>query len=134
MWDSQHTDSGEQREVIIIQKEFGGVRSQGQEYVRTFRGKGFRKEMDKGFKEEKRETKGIISLIQSLSRVQLFVIPWTAACQVPLSKGFSRQEYWSGLTYPPADLPDPEVELTSPALAGKIFTPEPPGKPQTKGK
>ena len=35
-WDSQHTDSGEQREVIIIQKEFGGVRSQGQEYVRTF--------------------------------------------------------------------------------------------------
>lgn len=53
----------------IIQKEFGGVRSQGQEYVRTFRGKGFRKEMDKGFKEEKRETKGIISLVQSLSRV-----------------------------------------------------------------
>ena len=46
--------------------------------------------------------------------------------QAPLSIGFSRQEYWSGLPcYPPGDLPDPGVEptsLTSPALAGKFFT------------
>ena len=47
--------------------------------------------------------------------------------------GFSRQEYWSGLPFPsPGDLPDPEIEPVSPvtpALAGGIFTTEPPGKP-----
>ena len=37
---------------------------------------------------------------QTLSRVQLFVTPWTIACQAPLSMGFSRQEYWSGLPFP----------------------------------
>ena len=47
---------------------------------------------------------------QSLSRVQLFVTPWTVACQVPLSMGFPRQEYWSGLPRPtPGDLPDPGI-------------------------
>ena len=63
---------------------------------------------------------------QSLTLVQLFVTPWTAACQVPLSMGFSRQEYWSGLPcLPPGDLPSPEIEprsLTSPALAHGFFT------------
>ena len=51
---------------------------------------------------------------QVLSHVQLFVglqsakSPWTIVCQVPLSMGFSRQEYWSGLPFPPpGDLPDP---------------------------
>ena len=52
--------------------------------------------------------------------------PMTIACQVPLSMGFSRQEYWSGLPFPTAgDLPNPEVEpasLMSPALAGRFFT------------
>ena len=44
--------------------------------------------------------------------------PWTVAHQVPLSKGFSRQEYWSGSPFPPpGDLPDPGVELQSRALA-----------------
>ena len=43
---------------------------------------------------------------------------WTVACQAPLSVGFSRQEYWSGLPFPPlGDLPDPGIEPTSPALA-----------------
>ena len=43
--------------------------------------------------------------------------PWTIACQAPLSIGFSRQEYWSGLPFPsPGDLPDPGIELGSPAL------------------
>ena len=43
-----------------------------------------------------------------LSRVQLFVIPWTVACQAPLSMGFSWQEYWSGLPFPPpGSLPVP---------------------------
>ena len=55
--------------------------------------------------------------------------PWTVACQAPLSMEFSRQEYWSGLPFPPpGDLPDPGVEPTSPALAGGFFTAEPPGK------
>ena len=61
---------------------------------------------------------------------QLFVTPWTAACQAPLSLGFSRQEYWSGLLCsPPGDIPDPGIELMSPALAGRFFKTEPPGKP-----
>ena len=51
---------------------------------------------------------------------------WTVACQAPLSKRFSRQEYWSGLPFPsPGDLPDPESQLTSvesAALTGGFFT------------
>jgi len=54
---------------------------------------------------------------------------------VPLFKGFSRQEYWSGLTFPtPEDLPDPGIKptfLASPALAGRFFTTAPPGKSTT---
>ena len=47
-----------------------------------------------------------------------------------LSMGFPRQEYWSGLPFPsPGDLPDPEIKPGSPALAGRVFTTEPPGKP-----
>ena len=50
-----------------------------------------------------------------LSCVWLFVIPWTLALQAPLSMGFPRQEYWSGLPFPsPGDLPDPGIELASP--------------------
>ena len=63
---------------------------------------------------------------KSFSHVQLFVILWTISCQVPLSMGFSRQEYWSGsLCPPPGDLSDPGVEPSSlkcPALAGRFFT------------
>ena len=54
------------------------------------------------------------------------VTPWTVARQAPLSMGFSRQEYWSGLPFPPpGDLPDPGIKprsLMSPALAGGFFT------------
>ena len=65
-----------------------------------------------------------------LSRVQLFVTPWTVALQDPLSMEFSRQEYWSGLPFPsPGTLLGPGIEPTSPALAGGFFTTEPPGKP-----
>ena len=43
--------------------------------------------------------------------------PWTVACQAPLSMGFSRQEYWSGLPFPsPGDLPNPGIKPRSPAL------------------
>ena len=56
--------------------------------------------------------------------------PLTIAHQVPLPMGFPRQEYWSGLPFPsPGDIPDPEIEPKSPALACKFFTTEPPGKP-----
>ena len=65
-----------------------------------------------------------------LSHVQLFVAPWTAGCQASLSLEFPRQEYWSGLPFPPpGDLPNPGVEPASSALAGRFFTAEPPGKP-----
>ena len=50
-----------------------------------------------------------------LSHVQLFVTPWTVARQVPLSMGFSRQEYWCGLPFPsPGDLPNPGTEPAPP--------------------
>ena len=65
-------------------------------------------------------------ILSCFSCVQLFVTPWTIAHQAPLSMGFSRQEYWSGLPCPfPRDLPDPGTEpesLMSPALAGEFFT------------
>ena len=52
-----------------------------------------------------------------LSRVPLFLSPWTVAHQAPLPMGFPRQEYWSGLpSPPPGDLPDPEIEPESAAL------------------
>ena len=65
--------------------------------------------------------------MNSLSRVQLLATPWTVAHQAPLSMGFSRQAYWSGLPFPiPGDLPDPGMEpasLGSPALPSGFFTP-----------
>ena len=68
-----------------------------------------------------------------LSHVRLFATPWTIVHQAPLSMGFPRQEYWSGLPFStPGDLPDPGIKLTSPALAGGFFTTEPSGKPSGK--
>ena len=55
---------------------------------------------------------------------------WTVAHQAPLSMGFPRQEYWSELPFlSPGDLPNPGIEPSSPALAGRFFTTELPGKP-----
>ena len=65
-----------------------------------------------------------------LSNVQLFATPWTLAHQAPVSIGFSQQEYWSGFPFPsPEVLPNPGIQLASPALAGSLFTIESPGKP-----
>ena len=65
-------------------------------------------------------------MLSHFSRGQLFVTLWTTAHQSPLSMEFSRQEYWSGLPFPPpGDLPDPGIELmslVSPAWAGGFFT------------
>ena len=67
---------------------------------------------------------------QSLSCVQLFETPWTAAHKAPLSMGFPRQAYWRGLSFPtPGNLPDPGFEPTSRVSAVTSFTTEPPGKP-----
>ena len=67
-----------------------------------------------------------------LSRVWLFVTPWTIACQASPSMGFSRQVYWSGLPFPfPGDLTDPGIKPESPALQADSLPSEPPWKPTT---
>ena len=54
-------------------------------------------------------------MLSHFSHVQLFATLWSIACQAPLSMGFSRQEYWSGLPFPaPGDLPDPGIKFESP--------------------
>ena len=73
-----------------------------------------------------------VCVLSCFSYVPLFVTPWTVAHQAPVSMGFSRQEYWRGLPFPPpGDLPNPGTEpasAVSPVLAGGFFTTEPPGK------
>ena len=76
----------------------------------------------------------LLSMLSCFSHVWLFVTPWTVACQAPLSMGFSRQEYWTGLSCPlPGHLPDfgrgwnfscPSTLLTlcKPYLVGKFYT------------
>ena len=60
-----------------------------------------------------------------------FVTPWAVVHQAPLSMGFLRQEYLSGLPFPsPGDLLNLGIQPASPALAGRFFTTEPPGKPK----
>ena len=70
----------------------------------------------------------------SLSRVRLFATPQTVARQAPLSRGFSRHEYWSGLPFPsPGDLPDSRIEPRSPALQSDSLPTELQGKPASGG-
>ena len=68
-------------------------------------------------------------MLSHISHIQLFATPWTVSCQILLSMGFSRQEYWSGLPCPPpGDLPNPGIEptsLISPAFTGRFFTTSP---------
>ena len=67
-----------------------------------------------------------VCMLSCFSCIQLFETLWTVAPQVPLSLGFSGQEYWSGLPCPsPGDFPDPGLEpasFTSYALASRFFT------------
>ena len=71
--------------------------------------------------------------VKSLQSCLTLATLWIVACQAPLSMGFFRQEYWSGLPCsPPGDLPYPGIEpvsLMSPALAGRFFKLVPPEKP-----
>ena len=67
-----------------------------------------------------------------LCHIQLFVTPWTVAQQAPLSIGFTRQEYWSGLPFrSPVYVADLGIEPVSLALTGRFFTTEQFGKPRT---
>ena len=74
-----------------------------------------------------------VCLFNRFSHVGRFAALWTLAHQAPLSVGFSRQEYWSGLPFPsPGDFPDPGIELMSlmsPALQAGSLPLAPPGKP-----
>ena len=71
------------------------------------------------------------SCLVAQSCLTLFVTTWTVALQAPLSMGFSRQEHWSGLSFPfPGHLPNPGIKPESPALTHRFFTAEPPEKPQ----
>ena len=73
-------------------------------------------------------------MLNPFSHVWLFATLWTMAHQAPLSMGFSRREYWSGLPFPsPGDLPDPGVEPGSPELLADSLPSEPLGKPTPGG-
>ena len=77
-------------------------------------------------------------MLSHFSHVRLFMTPLTVACQEPLSMGFSRQEFWYGLSCPsPGDLPNPGIELRSPTLQADSLPSEsayePPGKPMNTG-
>ena len=62
---------------------------------------------------------------QSLSHIQIFVTPQAVACQAPLSMGFSRQEYWSGLPFPPplSHLGSPQRESYRPKMVSPVLKP-----------
>ena len=82
------------------------------------------------FKRLKRAKLPLCVCVKSLSRVRLFPTPWTVARHAPLSMGYSRQEYWSGLPFPsPGDLSNPGIKPRSPALQADTLSSEPPGKP-----
>ena len=69
-------------------------------------------------------------MLNHFSHVWLFATLWTIACQAPLPMGFSRQDYWSGLSFPsPRDIPHPGIVPACSALTGIFFTTEPLGKP-----
>ena len=76
-----------------------------------------------GNKEVQLEELGECVGVQPLSHLQFLVTPWTVVCQAPLSMKFSRQEYWSGLPFPPlGHLCNSGIEPRSLALAGRFFT------------
>ena len=72
-----------------------------------------------------------VCVLSRFSCVRLFATPWTVAQQAPLSVEFSRQEYWSGLPYPPPeDLPDLGIEPRTPAFQADSLLYVPPEKPK----
>ena len=76
----------------------------------------------------------VYAFIYSVMSFLLFVTPWSVAHHAPLSIGFSRQKYWSGLQFSsPGDLPNPGIELRSPALQAHPLPSEPQGKTMGHG-
>ena len=72
----------------------------------------------------------VIIVVYLLSPMRLFGTPWNTACHAPLSMGFPRQKFWSGLPSPfPGNLPDPGIEPMFLVLAGRFFITELPEKP-----
>ena len=72
-----------------------------------------------------------VCMLSCFNWVQHFVTTWTVACQAPLFMGFSRQEYWSGLPFPPpGDFPNPGIKPESPPLQADSLPAEPPGEPK----
>ena len=70
-------------------------------------------------------------MLSCFSRIWLCATPWTVTQQTPLSMGFSKWEYWSGVTFPsPWDLPGPGIEPRSSVLQADSLPSEPPGKPR----
>ena len=85
--------------------------------VPYFEGKVSRPSWCIGHKVREKRDEPKIAVVELLSRVQLSATPWTVAHEAPLSMGFPRQEYWSGVPFPPpGDLPNPGMEPVSPAL------------------
>ena len=75
----------------------------------------------------------IVTLFSHSVTSDSFATTWDVARRVPLSMGFFRQEYWSGLPFPfPGDLPDSGIKPASSALAGGFFTTASPGRPRTQ--
>ena len=72
---------------------------------------------DQGINDRSNEVLKVKVKVKSLSRVQLFAMPWTVAYQAPPSVGFSRQEYWSGLPFPS---PQPNFQELSRAKSGNV--------------
>ena len=95
-----------------------GLRRRNREEIENV----FEEMINENFPNLKKEThiqvqKARVCMLVHFSRVQLFVILWTIVHQSPLSMGFSRHEYWSGLPCPPpGDLPDPKIKPESAAL------------------
>ena len=85
------------------------------------------KRNEKKKRKRKKEKKGNVCCALSLSHAQFFVTPWTIAHQTLLPWGFSRQEYWGGLPFPPpGHLLNPEIEPRSPTLQVDSLPSEPP--------
>ena len=84
-------------------------------------------------KAEETITQGCVYVrVYLLNRVRLFATLWTVARQTPLSMGFSRQAYWSGLPFsPPGGLSGPGIKPGSPALSARSFLSERPVEPDT---
>ena len=90
---------------------------------------GLTRQLLNGWKGRKMEV-WYLRKVKSLSCVRLFETPWTVAYQAPLFMGFSRQEYWSGLSFPSLGIfPTQGLNLGLPHCRQMLLPSEPPGKP-----